>query len=76
MGFVGLRIRFGRTGVYTTSDVLSVDRLLLPNKDGCGVDHNRLAEEWTSVWKSRQQIQQEIEQLTRAMEVMKNLSLI
>lgn len=63
--------------MFTSSDVvLSVDRFLLPNKDDSGVDHNRLAEEWTRVWKSRQQIQQEIEQLTRAMEVMKNLSLI
>lgn len=77
LGFVGLQIWFGRTGVFTSSDVvLSVDRFLLPNKDDSGVDHNRLAEEWTRVWKSRQQIQQEIEQLTRAMEVMKNLSLI
>lgn len=67
----------GHAGVFTSSDVvLSVDRLLLPNKDGCGEDHNTLAEEWTSVWKSRQQIQQEIEQLTSAMEVMKNFSLI
>ncbi|XP_052698781.1 uncharacterized protein LOC128176451 isoform X2 [Crassostrea angulata] len=46
-----------------------MSRLLLPNKDGCGEDHNRLAEEWTRLWKSRQQIQQEIEQLTSAMEV-------
>lgn len=64
----------GHAGVFTSSDVvLSVDRLLLPNKDGCGEDHNTLAEEWTSVWKSRQQIQQEIEQLTSAMEVMSRI---
>lgn len=63
--------------MFTSSDVvLSVDRLLLPNKDGCGEDLDRLAEEWTSVWKSRQQIQQEIEQLISAMEVMKNFSLM
>lgn len=63
--------------MFTSSDVvLSVDRLSLPTKDGCGEDHNRLAEEWTSVWKSRQQIQQEIEQLISAMEVMKNFSLM
>lgn len=64
----------GHAGVFTSSDVvLSVDRLLLPNKDGCGEDHNRLAEEWTRLWKSRQQIQQEIEQLTSAMEVMSRI---
>lgn len=42
---------------------------MLPNKDVSGVEYSIPADKWTSVLRSRQQIQQEIEQLIRAMEV-------